>query len=261
MDDRRRCVKTVGSPMNPVSLRDLAASLRGSSPTLSVARDVFGLWRARVPRSHSRLEPSKQLRMSVRVFVAALRSPCLDINIIGVGVDQFMDADDEAVDYAILRTREIYGRAGICVRHIGWFGVPTSEAAGLDRPTELDQFDEITHRWSGPDRAIDVFIPLRARIASNANADVGGQSPQPGGCDKSSKNMNGTVVCLGDAEAMALTLPHELGHYLGLGHVSDREWQNVMYPAAVGFSDTAMFYAEQADWMKFHCMMNVGVGL
>ena len=68
--------------------------------------------------------------------------------------------------------------------------------------------------------------------------------------------MNGAVVSLNSAENMALTLAHELGHYLGLRHASDQDWQNVMCPTALGYSGTVMFQELQAAWMKMHCMMS-----
>ena len=197
-----------------------------------------------------------QGRVSLRGFIDALHGMrSFDINIIVLGMDRFADDDDMEVDFALLRTREIYGRAGICVRRIGWFGVPTSEAAGLDQVTEIDQCEEITHRWSAPGRAIDVFVPFRVRIPAG-EGDVGGDSPVPGGCDKSSKAMNGAIVSLETAETMAVILSHELGHYLGLGHVPEHDVHNVMCPIVSPLAETAMFYPWQASWMMRHCMMN-----
>ena len=240
--------------MTKVSVRSLGAAFRGPSASVSVARDILGFWNARVPPSYP---PQQHVRVSLRGFIDALHGMrCFDINIIVLGVDRFADADDAVVDFALLRTRDIYGRAGICVRRIGWFGVPISEAAGLDQVTEIDQCEEITHRWSAPGRAIDVFVPFRMRLAPS-EGDVLGQSPAPaGGCDKSSKKMNGVVVCLYSAEIMPVVLAHELGHYLGLSHVSDTDWRNVMCPTVQALPEMAMFYPLQASWMMRHCMMN-----
>ena len=73
--------------------------------------------------------------------------------------------------------------------------------------------------------------------------------------------MNGVAITLvGGPDDTPEILAHELGHYLGLGHVSN-DGSNVMFPARVAPANMLHLDSGQATVMRPHSMMQQGLAL
>lgn len=181
---------------------------------VSVLGDLFGFARRRMPRDP---DPNVVSSVSLLRQVRALQAQHLHINIIRVGFDGIAAGDrDEAVekfDYAVYRTRNIYGTVSLGIGRVEHFVVDTADANGRDDIGSEDEADALSDEWSVPNDGIDVFV------VRNISAGFVGISPRPGSCGKGPDN-DGLVG--GESgrgfEAIARTFAHEIGHFLNLPH-------------------------------------------
>jgi hypothetical protein len=206
------------------------------------------------------INTSLPLRASVRSFIQCVRGNVIDLNIIKVGADEFTYRQHAALDYAVIRAREIYWQVGIGVSRIRWFHVSAANAAGYHRPVSLNQLAEMTSRWIIFNGGIDVLVPV---FVNSGVGEAGGLGPGDWGpCEdeKGGKGMNGATVSAMGPSDTAILLAHEVGHYLGARHVISNPY-NVMFRAVVASADQVYFTAEQGRLMREHCMVRRGIML
>jgi hypothetical protein len=187
-----------------------------------------------------------------------LRGKHINLNIIEWGVDQFTEDDDEQMDWAILRAREIFGREWIGVGRIQWFGVNTADARGLDRPRTHSEAEDMTSLVVVPNDGIDVAVP-KFNAMSDSEDSAAGWSPVDGPCEDKRGKHNGCFVGMVAYDGTPTNLAHEVGHYLGLHHKMD-DPLNVMFPGSyTGPSRMVNFNRRQRKTMVDHCMMRDGL--
>jgi hypothetical protein len=226
----------------------------GLSGNFSVLRDLFGFIRGKLPPDPTGVAITISLSRQAR----RLRGRHFHLNIVAIGRDQFTDADFIELDYSVFKLRNIYDPVSIGVGRIRHWGVQTSDADGLDTPTSEGDLEDITHHWTVPNDAIDMFIPHNMSVASNGGTTLG-LSPEDGPCDKNAKDMNGSTCGLWGSEQTARSFAHELGHYLGLGHANDRP-TNLMCQSggASSIRDSVLLLSSQGDEMRDHCFVRDG---
>jgi hypothetical protein len=226
----------------------------GLSGNFSVVRDLFGFIRGKLPPDPTGVAVTVSLSRQAR----RLRGRHFHLNIIAIGRDQFSDADFVELDYSVFKLRNIYNPVSIGVGRVRHWAVATADADGLDTPTSEGDLEDITHHWTVPNDAIDMFIPHNMSVPSNGGMTLG-LSPQDGPCDKNSKDMNGSTCGLWGSEQTARSFAHELGHYLGLGHANDRP-DNLMCQSsgASSIRDSVLLLSSQGDEMRDHCFVRDG---
>jgi hypothetical protein len=226
------------------NLRDIVQDRLSLSPPFSVVRDVFGYRHGPVPRRS----------MSLRRQLELLEGLSLDINIIGVGWDNFSDNDREEINYGLQLAREIYANVDLCIRRIRWQQILAANAGGYTTINSCDEAHDLTDDFNGPDGGyLDVFV------VRTATFPILGCSAVVGPCDKDHAwRMTGSVVSLsGNNDQTGVCFAHEIGHYLGASgdepnnHSSDPS--NFMFPTISG-TNTAITNA-QGDEMKSHCYL------
>jgi hypothetical protein len=169
------------------------------------------------------------------------------INIIRVGSENFSSAQNSLVDSGIAVARSIYEQVDFTIGDpIGRFHITVAQAGGLITIRNNDDAKQLTEDWTVPNDSIDVFISLDI-------VDASGWSPVGGPCDKNEKGMTGSVIDIeGSSAYFGNSVAHELGHYMGLNHVSDPD--NFIGNNGDSDSKTGITVA-QYDTMKQHCFV------
>ena len=170
--------------------------------------------------------------------------PGISINIIRVGNENFTSADLTTINNAVTTMRNIYATVGLSLRRVEHWIISVSSANGRDVIDNDGEAEALTDEWTVPNNAVDVFA-VKLYVGSTA-----GLSPVPGPCDKDAKGMDGTVVEL-IGGTTGLVLAHEVGHYLGLNHVTG-DSTNLMFPSV---PNGGLLTAAQGNTMKSHCFI------
>jgi len=217
-----------------ISLKNVTQNCLGITPPLSVLRDVFGYF----------FPPGQTL--SLKRQLELLSEPGFNINVILVADDNFTWQDWEETQYAIQFMRNIYANVNLCVRKIRWQGINAADAGSYATIDSGSEAHDLTDDWNGPDSGyLDVFV-----VRSMNGAD--GWSAVKGPCSKDDKDeMTGSVVSLnGVYDNSGNTFAHEIGHYLGLKHISD---PNNFIGNNGGSNANTGIFAWQGTTMKKHC--------
>jgi len=170
--------------------------------------------------------------------------PAISINVIRVGSDQFTSSDLTTISNAVNTMRNTYATIGLTLRRVQHFAITTAKARGRDVIDSDDEASTLTDEWSIRNYAIDVFF-VKSYVGP-----VAGLSPAPGPCDKNAWGMNGAVVELLGVNT-GVVLAHEVGHYLGLPHLTASS-ANLMFPSV---PNGGALTASQGNIMKSHCFI------
>ena len=170
--------------------------------------------------------------------------PAISINVIRVGSDQFTPTDLTTINNAVTVMRNVYATVGITLRRVENWIITTAQANGRDVIDSNSEAETLTDEWTVPNNNVDVFF-VKLYVGS-----VAGLSPVGGPCNKNAKGMDGSVVEL-IGSTTGLVLAHEVGHYLGLGHVTG-DSTNLMFPSVPNGGNLT---TAQGNTMKSHCFI------
>jgi hypothetical protein len=113
-----------------------------------------------------------------------------------------------------------------------------------------DEADDLRDDWSSPTDWLDVWL-VESLSGPACSASVGGFSPVDGPTDKDGDD-SGVIIKMSSADLsttsgrnlMGIIIAHEVGHFLGLSHVSDSS--NFM-AASTGGSNTGITHNQYRD--------------
>lgn len=211
----------------------------GKSDGTSIVHDLFCY--TEVPRE-----------ISLRKQLEALTRKHYHINVINVVPENFPDGSFKKINMALDITREIYGKVDFGIGRIKWFHITDAEADNHEVIDSEGDAEGLTEEWTVPGSALDLFVVRKMNGAD-------GWSAVNGSCDKDSKGMTGSVVSLNGSDAnIGNTFAHEMGHYLGLNHISDAD--NFIGNDGASNSHTNI-KTSQGDKMKKHCFVKGGCSL
>jgi hypothetical protein len=207
-----------------------AAQCIGLAGQFSVVRDFFG---------HITGTPQP---LSLLTQVRLLQGKHIHVNLIRT--HHLTAALFKQIDQGLFTMRSIYAAVNIGVGRVKHYKVP---AGGYEIIVDDEIAIDLFGSYSGPGDGIDMFLALTI-----VGIDAGG-SPTDGSCDKDDKD-SGLVIGVMDSGSMiGNVFAHEVGHYLGLDHVSNSD--NLMYQFADGGTGLS---GGQAGAMKLHCSMRSG---
>jgi hypothetical protein len=170
--------------------------------------------------------------------------PGISINIIRVGSERFTSSDELEISQAINFTRNVYATVGLTLRRVEHFIIPLASARGRDIIDSNSEAEALTDEWTVRNNAVDVFF-VKLYVGT-----VAGLSPVNGPCNKDAKGMDGAVVEI----ITGLTghiLAHEVGHYLGLSHLTT-DSTNLMFPSV---PNGGRLNTSQGATMRSHCFI------
>jgi hypothetical protein len=168
----------------------------------------------------------------------------ISLNLIRVGSDRFTPADERTINDAVAYLRGTYATVGLVLRRIEHYRIPIAQAAGMEIIDDDGEAVALTTVWTVFNHAVDVFL-VKAYLGM-----VTGRAPMAGPCDKEALGMNGAVVELAGVYT-GNVLAHEVGHYLGLGHVpTDRT--NLMFDRV---PNDGTLTSSQGVTMRSHCFV------
>lgn len=192
------CINVVG---NFSIVRDFYGYATGVYGHISLATDFTTVTEAAV-----KVDPTVPGRLSLLQQVKLLQGPHIHLDLIRVGFDDFTGIDEQEIDIAVQITRELYARIGLGIGRVLRWVISTEAANGFTViDTESEAFDLID-QWFAPGGGMDVFFVR--------DIDFGKAGGTP------DKDPEGTIVELSGNITTGIVLAHELGHYLGLGHVN-----------------------------------------
>ncbi len=229
------------------SLRDTAACI-GVTGDFSVVHDFYGYLAKPDDASPNPGFPDLSVLMQVRL----LQGRHLHLNLIRVGIESFTPDQEAEIDGAVQLTRDVYEQVDLGIGRVLRFFVTTADANGHEHLSTHAEAEALTHDWTVPNDAIDVFF-VRSFLV-DGYIQPSGQSPIEGPCDKNDVRMNGCVVRLMDSSlATGLVLAHYVARYLGLRNVDDN--QNVMWNTVPNAGELT---PSQGLDMRDHCFVNDG---
>lgn len=232
------------------SLKDTLSSLGWDGPK-SVARDLFGYRRGRVPTNVDGTNSSVSLLWwATRDFRQSFY-----LNVVAVGIESFTDAMWQEVDQAVHRVRQVYDAAGIGVLWVWPWFIPTADAGGLDVITTSDEVNDLLEGWAVDNAGIDLYFPAGWSVPGG----LLGRSALPGPCpgDKDVKGRKGSVAGLTGITTSGRTSAHEVGHYLSLEH-RNGSGTNLMCQTGQANAPTwqqVSLTSGQVDDVRSHCMV------
>jgi hypothetical protein len=170
--------------------------------------------------------------------------PGISLNIIRVGSEAFTSADEATINNAVNFFRTTYATVGLTLRRVEHWVIPLARARGRDVIDNNGEAESLTDEWTVPNHNVDVFF-VKLYVGS-----VAGLSPVRGPCDKNAKGMDGAVVEM-NGSLTGLILAHEVGHYLGLPHLSG-DSTNLMFPSV---PNGGRLTAAQGATVRTHCFV------
>lgn len=232
--------------MATLSVKSMAASCLGLSPSFRIKRDVFGYIHGPIARD-----------LSLKTHLQRISGISVNLTIFLVGHEPgyngwFTQQEAQQTQHAVDVMRQLYAQIDLGVRKLYWRYIPTDEAVGY-WAVDGAEATELTEDFSGPETdSVDVFYV-------NLITDAGGWSKQNGSCNKNAAGRTGSIieVNLPNGNQFAgILLSHEVGHYLGLPGFDDIT--NVMGQSNPSGVDSISLQSlnlnqDQGDTMKLHC--------
>jgi hypothetical protein len=253
--------RRAGLTVPDISVRTTCAAL-GVVPPLSVCRDVLGFTRGRVP---TRLSTARDVpAVSLRSYVGRLRDANFDVTLILAGSDAMTVADEQVIDYAVWRLREIYSEAGICVRLVHRDPRLVADSLGHDMVFTSDEIIDTGHDLTVDGDRLPVVLPADMNVTRTKNGKIEttlGQSPIKGPCGHRDEDGQNSAVVMVNGEETARTLAHEIGHYLGCEHPATAG-SDLMTQTGKAVSDAfeaVSIVASDRAKMRDHCAMQPGM--
>lgn len=252
------------------SIREMTACLQlsGLQPggfkwvgNLSLLRDFWGYTR------HPKKNIALPVSLSLVQQIDRLRGKHIHLNLIRVG-DLFTDAQDQDINNATHKLREIYGTVNLGIGRIEHYFITVVQADGKEHIDNGGEAETLTNEWTVPNDALDVFLVRTSW--GDGEVETVGLSKTHSPCDKdASCAMTGSVVSLGGL-ITGWVLAHEVSHYLGLSHINGLETDdvleagvesfppevrnNLMFPIPYEISNPTL-NASQVQEMKKHCFV------
>ena len=196
-------------------------------------------------------------QLSVRTQVDLMKGKHYHVNVILVAPEDYPEGDFPAgsssthqICYSLQVTREIYANVGLGIGRVEWYFISREQAGGYVVIDSSSEASDLTEDWTVDNDALDLFV---VRIINGAD----GWSEVDGDCDKDAKGMTGSVVELypGNDDYAANGFAHEMGHYLGLDHISD----SGNFIGGDGASDSwTGIYDWQGSIMRSYCFVHDG---
>ncbi|MDQ6877666.1 MAG: hypothetical protein M3082_08180 [Candidatus Dormibacteraeota bacterium] len=172
------------------------------------------------------------------------------VNVTEVAGEDFTSQEFSDLVTAANVTRSIYERRDLTF-DIDYRYIPHDRVGPYEIITTFDEFHNLLSDWSGPDTNdnIDAFIVQAIAIAGTSIDGIDGSIPGPtshAGPDSgviASKTgfVDGSGSRRLSSAYLGMLIGHELGHYLGLVHVSGAG--NLMLPSS-GTTDTNLTYGQ-----------------
>jgi hypothetical protein len=153
------------------SLRDTAECI-GVTGDFSVVRDFYGYLAKPDDPSPDPGFPN----LSVLTQVRLLQGRHVHLNLIRVGIESFTPDDEAEIDGAVQLTRDLYEQVSLGIGRVLRFFVTTADANGHEHIGSDGEAEALTHDWTVPNDAIDVFF-VRSFLVRGFI--------QPGGCRQS----------------------------------------------------------------------------
>lgn len=171
------------------------------------------------------------------------------VNFTGVAGEDFTNQEWADLDAAEAVMKSIYERRDLTFNQDDRF-VPIASVSGYEIIDSFGEFHDLLSDWSGPDtnHNIDAFVVQAINVGGSVDGidgTVPGPTSHSGGNSGVIASKTGFVDAHGNrrlnSEYLGMLIGHEIGHYLGLEHVSDAG--NLMLPSS-GTTDTALSYSQ-----------------